>query len=310
MTNIHPLCKFFHPIIQKPLRPPERCSKKTLIKKGYSMRIPLIFFCFFTLINVNKGIATTTLITTSTGDIGRACVNHYAGQGDHLILVARNSEGLSAQIQKLQHHFPQQKFDGIVVDFSKKEDIENIASQLKNIPIDRAIVLTPRPDLKDSLLPDARLWEETLRTTFIGPLEVLKRALPALKESKGRIVVVSGITAKEVMPAYGAFGVIRSMWMAETKALSHILAKDGVLINTVAPGVVLTEKRRQKLIEKATEHKTSIEEETTQEVENTPLSRHASLEDVIYAIDFYINSKNKHMTGSLLTVDGGYTKAY
>lgn len=94
-------------------------------------------------------------------------------------------------------------------------------------------------------MQDENIWIEVFQNTFTGPMEALKIALPHL--SNPIIVVIAGTTSVQLQPEYGPSCVIRRMWTTYTKALSHQLGPQGISINALSPGVVLTNFHQERI---------------------------------------------------------------
>jgi NAD(P)-dependent dehydrogenase (short-subunit alcohol dehydrogenase family) len=103
------------------------------------------------------------------------------------------------------------------------------------------------------------------------------RAWNALKASNGSVVLISGSAALDPKPAFAAVAAINAAIIALAKAFAEQGIKDGVQVNSVVPGAVLTG-RRQSFFEKlAPAHHLTVEESMKKFPEEAGIARFANL---------------------------------
>jgi 3-oxoacyl-[acyl-carrier protein] reductase len=100
------------------------------------------------------------------------------------------------------------------------------------------------------------------------------------------------------------------MWTTYTKALSHQLGPQGISVNALSPGVVLTNFHQERIQKKAQENGVCYATQMEQEVSNIPLQRHAKPEEVAKTVQFLLSEKSDFITGTNLILDGGFTVSY
>lgn len=170
-------------------------------------------------------------------------------------------------------------------------------------------MITPRPLFSKNLLQDEADWLQLFQLTFTGPLETLKATLPNIT-NKGKIVIIAGTTSVQVSPDYGPACIIRRMWTTFSKSLSHQLGPQGIHVNVLSPGVVLTQFHEERIAKKAAETGNSYDEQMVKDTANIPLRRHAQSAEVAQAVKFLITDQSDFITGVNLILDGGTTIAY
>ena len=74
------------------------------------------------------------------------------------------------------------------------------------------------------------------------------------------------------------------MWTTYAKALSHRLGPQGISVNVLSPGVVLTDFHQQRIQKSAQDQGVSYEAQMEKEVANIPLKRHAEPNEVAKTI--------------------------
>jgi NAD(P)-dependent dehydrogenase (short-subunit alcohol dehydrogenase family) len=159
------------------------------------------------------------------------------------------------------------------------------------------------------VLQDESAWLEVFKSNFTGPLEALKVVVSHLGKSS-KIVVVAGTTSVQFQPDMGSSCMIGRMWATYTKILSHQLGPQGITINALSPGVVLTDFHQKRIQREAHENGLSYEEQMSKEVANIPVGRHAKPEEVGKTVKFLLSEESAFINGANLVLDGGITLSY
>jgi 3-oxoacyl-[acyl-carrier protein] reductase len=152
-------------------------------------------------------------------------------------------------------------------------------------------------------------WNTGMELKFHGARRLTIHAWDALKASKGSVVFISGTAA--VMPKAGAaaVGAINAAIEALAKAFSDRGIEDGVQVNSVSPGAIMTA-RRQGMLEKAAAAKNvGVEEAKHQFLKQAGIGRFGEAEEIADAIAFVVSPSAHWMTGTVLRMDGGEVKS-
>ncbi|MGH2950550.1 MAG: SDR family NAD(P)-dependent oxidoreductase [Solirubrobacterales bacterium] len=145
-------------------------------------------------------------------------------------------------------------------------------------------------------------WEDfaDVLTFNLKPLHTLTHAcLEVMRDNEyGRIVNVSSVSGRRALgsvdPAYGA---AKAAVIALSRHLALELAGDGVLVNTVCPGVIATDRMEQRWAARGGD----LNQEVLRQI---PLARPGRPEEVAEAI-YHLGSTSTYTTGSILDVNGG-----
>ena len=228
----------------------------------------------------------TFIVTGASGELGGATARLLAHDYD-LILTGRSLNKLKNLQEELKAgnsgHYQICSLD--FIDHSSRENF-NIYLKQTDSQVAGIVLIAPRPQFYGkALIQDENVWLEVFQNTFTGPMEALKIMLPYLT-NPSKIVVISGTTSVQLQPEYGPSCVIRRMWTTYTKALSHQLGPQGISVNTLSPGVVLTNFHEERIQKKANDSGLSYEEQMEKEVANIPLHRHAKPQEVAQTIKF------------------------
>lgn len=88
------------------------------------------------------------------------------------------------------------------------------------------------------------------------------------------------------------------------------MGPQGISINALSPGIVLTKFHQERIQNKAKEKGLSYQDQMEQEVTNIPLHRHARPEEVAKTIKFLLSEESDFINGVNIILDGGLTVSY
>jgi 3-oxoacyl-[acyl-carrier protein] reductase len=152
-------------------------------------------------------------------------------------------------------------------------------------------------------------WHTGMELKFHGARRLTIRAWDALKESKGAVVFVSGNAA--VIPKAGAaaVGAINAAIEALAKAFAERGIEDGIQVNSVSPGAIMTGRRLAMLEKAATSSKVTLEEAKQQFLKRSGIGRFGEADEIADVMAFVVSPAARWMTGTVLRMDGGEVKS-
>jgi 3-oxoacyl-[acyl-carrier protein] reductase len=151
-------------------------------------------------------------------------------------------------------------------------------------------------------------WEDGLALKLHGARRLTIRAWDALKASGGSVVLISGSAALDPKPGFAAVATINAAIIALAKAFAEQGIKDGVQVNSVVPGAVMTGRRRSFLNHWAPEHGMSVEEATKQFPEQAGIARYGEPEEIAGLMAYLVSKEARWLTGASVRMDGGEIK--
>jgi 3-oxoacyl-[acyl-carrier protein] reductase len=258
------------------------------------------------------------LLTGATGGIGLEVAERLATAGYPLVLAARDTERLRALSAKLRT-VPNAvgDFPWFSVDMAQDASIASFASELAahEICFEGVVLMPPQDPPTNDPLPTSDRWRDILQRSFIGPLELLKVAIAAMKPDpksgvRCKVVIISGMSSVQVLGHYASSNVIRCAWLAEAKTLAFALGERGIHVNTLSLGGTLTPVYLASLERRAANAGVTFDERLSEETSNIPLRKYGTPKEVAIAVEALLSPFTDHITGVNVLHDGGFTRAY
>jgi NAD(P)-dependent dehydrogenase (short-subunit alcohol dehydrogenase family) len=248
------------------------------------------------------------IVTGASQGIGRATAVRLARDFNSLVLVARNRAQLEDTAGICAAHATP-----LILDLDLSE-----AGAAKAV-VDRALSTFGRIDALVNIagaVPQVDLfemteeqWDHGLALKLHGARRLTIAAWTALKEAKGSVVFMSGNSALFPKAPYAAVGTINAAIVALAKAFADRGIADGVQVNSVLPGPVMTGRRRSYLEHWASIHNMTIAEATEKFPKDAGIARYGKPEEIAELMAFLVSPGARWMTGSTLRMDGGEVKS-
>ncbi|MBN8827174.1 MAG: SDR family oxidoreductase [Sphingobacteriia bacterium] len=272
------------------------------------MRIILQFlFCIILVTSAYADNKKTIVITLATSGIGQSVAEELAKQNYDLILLGRNSQKLNDLKNHLGKNY-KGNYQNIQIDFGNSESVNNALKQI-NKKIDGIVLMPPRSVISSYYIPNSNEWDYMFKISFSNPFEVIRQLEESLKPG-AKIVLMSGMTSVQYNSSYPNSNILRSMWVAQGKNLSFQLARKNVSVNTISPGVTLTETNKSKVEARAKEKKISYDQQLKNETKAIPSGRYSTPQEIAKIITFLLSDDSNQINGQNLVIDGGFTTSY
>jgi 3-oxoacyl-[acyl-carrier protein] reductase len=255
--------------------------------------------------SIGKNVA---IVTGASQGIGRATAVRLARDFLAIVLVARDEDNLEktaaevrsfgAEVLVFALDLRQPESEKIIVKgtlerFGRIDALLNIAGAV------------PQIDLFQ--MKDAQ-WDDGMALKFHGARRLTIRAWDALKTSLGSVVFMSGNAAFAPRTGSAAVAAINAAINALAKAFAEQGVKDGIQVNSVSPGAVMTDRRRAFLESWAPAHNLTMEEAIKKFPEQAGMTRFGKPEEIADLMSYLVSPAAKWMTGSSIRMDGSEFK--
>lgn len=251
----------------------------------------------------------TVIVTGASQGIGRATAIRLAKDFDAVVLVARNRERLLETAKSVEGNGA--KTSVLDLDLAEPASARLVVKQTLAAfgRIDALVNIAgaiPQIDLFE--MTDEQ-WDVGMALKLHGARRLTIEAWPALKQAKGSVVLTSGNPAIFPKASFAAVGTIDAAIVALAKAFSDRGITDGVQVNSVLPGPVMTGRRRSYLEHWAPLHNMSVAEATDHFPRAAGIARYGKPEEIAELMAFLVSPGARWMTGSALRIDGGEVKS-
>jgi NAD(P)-dependent dehydrogenase (short-subunit alcohol dehydrogenase family) len=237
------------------------------------------------------------LITGAARGLGAAAAELFAGEGARVLLtdvLDGDGETLAESLRDAGHEVAYQR-----VDVSSTADWED-AVALTESEFDGLDVLVNNAGVvafADVAELEDEEWERTVAVNQTGVFHGMRAAVPAMRRrGGGAIVNIASTYGVSAIPGYFAYQASKGAVVQMTRAASVDLAGDGIRVNCVLPGLILTEMT-----------KSEPEEAVARDIERTPLGRSGEASEVAWGVLYLASDEASYVTGAALPIDGGYT---
>ena len=248
-------------------------------------------------------------ITGSSQGIGNAIANSLAEEGCNVAISGRDDERLNQAVNDLTTKGVQAL--AVNCDLSKDEGCKKFITEtvqnFNGLDILGNNVGGMIPGTVDSMTEE--LWGTVLNTNLMSYVHTTKHAVPHLKKSNdGRILNVSGVTGKQLLPGALTTTIPNTAIIGFTKIMAAELGGDGITVNNICPGFTNTESWGPRA-EKMAEVRGITSEQMRDGVSaQTLLGRWAEPKEIGDAAAFIVSAKNSYMTGTTVEICGGFSK--
>ncbi|BFT84005.1 SDR family NAD(P)-dependent oxidoreductase [Enterobacter pseudoroggenkampii] len=234
------------------------------------------------------------LVTGGSRGIGAAIVNELC-MDHNIVFTSRSLKSVKDENAVQDKPFVKQ----VVCDSCQNEEVKAIANQLTECYGPPSVVIHNAGVTLDDLHihQSVEQWRNVIDTNLNSIFYWNKYLLPGMMaKSGGTILIVSSVTGLKGNIGQTAYGASKAALFGLTRSLALEVARFGIRINCLAPGVIDTEMTQRLSPEAMKKLRSKI-----------PLRRTGTAEEVAKVARFMISESCGYMTGQTLVLDGGMT---
>lgn len=250
------------------------------------------------------------LVGGSTQGIGRAVAEALAAEGATVTLVARNEAALREVLAALPTP-AQQAHRYLVADYADPAALaRTVAADLQAHPAGYHILInnTGGPPAGPLLTAAPEAFEAAFRQHVICNQLLAQALVPGMRAAGyGRIINVVSTSVKVPLPDLGVSNTIRGAVASWSKTLSNEVAADGITVNNVLPGAIVTQRHQSLIDKKMRETNQSQEEVEAAMLRGIPAHRFGQPTELAAMVAFLASPAAGYVTGTSIAVDGGRT---
>ncbi|ARN82798.1 SDR family oxidoreductase [Methylocystis bryophila] len=233
----------------------------------------------------------SAIVCGASRGLGRACAEALAGEGALVTLVARRLQPLQIVADRIAGAGGRRPAI-VAADVATAEG----RAAVKAASAETDILVTnaggpPAKDFTELTLGD---WERALETNFLSAVEMIRVFAPSMSKRRwGRIVNITSATVRMPVERLDLSTSARLALTGYVAGVARQIAKDGVTINNLLPGTVMTERLAE------------LGATAQALIARVPAGRAGKPEEVGAACAFLCSEQAGFITGQSLLVDGG-----
>lgn len=240
------------------------------------------------------------LITGSDSGIGRAIAEAFAEEGATVIITYHSDEEGAADTAKHIREIGT-KSSTFKLDVSDESSVKDVFAKVVD-KYGKIDILVNNAGVNGSDTPVSEMETETfdtcIKTNLYGPFFCSREYLK-LRDNRhkgGKIINVSSIHEDVATPGNADYNASKGGLKNFNKSLALELAEQGINVNNIAPGMILTDMNKEAMEDK---------EAKKEQEQNIPMKRAGETKDIKAAAVFLASSDSDYVTGSTITIDGG-----
>ncbi|WP_306590964.1 SDR family oxidoreductase [Geothrix sp. 21YS21S-4] len=246
------------------------------------------------------------MVAAGTKGIGKAGALALAAEGCAVSVCGRSAESLAAAKAELERLGVPAL--AVAADVSSAADLarwhdETVAALG---PVDILITNTGGPKAATfGDLSDAD-WADGVESTLMNVVRLSRLVLPGMRARKwGRIVHITSLVAKQPYPLLTISSTLRAGLSGLTRTLAMEAAADGVTVNALLPGHIMTDRQHHLAEVKAAAEGITVEAHFARQAAAIPAKRIGDPAEAGAVLAFLCSAPASYLTGQSLLVDGG-----
>ena len=242
--------------------------------------------------------------------IGRAAALGLAREGARVAISARNPDQLNATAEEIRQ---ETGADILAVpgDLSQAEATERVVDEAvaRFGTVHVLVANTGGPPMGNFDNMDDAAWENAFALNFLSTVRLIRKVLPHMQQQNwGRILSVMSMSVKEPIDGLILSNGVRPAVVGMAKTLSREIGKHNITVNTVLPGLILTDRLRGGISARAERAGKSFDETLEASAANIPLGRIGDPQEMANVIVFLASEAASYVNGVSLQVDGGVVR--
>ncbi|MBI2562670.1 MAG: SDR family oxidoreductase [candidate division NC10 bacterium] len=251
------------------------------------------------------------IVAASSKGMGKATAMALAAEGSRVTVLARDEAQLRRAAEEIRGRHGVEVL-AVPADVTHADDVKRVVREtVERWGTVHVLVNNaggPPGGVFDDM--DDAKWQSAYELNLLSTIRLVREVLPHMRKAGGGVIInLQSTSVKVPLDNLILSNTIRSGVIGLAKSLSLALAKDGIRVNNVLPGAIMTDRLRQMVGLRAQKLGKTFEELQRAREAEIPLGRIGEPEDVANMIVFLASDRARYVTGVTVQVDGGLVRS-
>jgi 3-oxoacyl-[acyl-carrier protein] reductase len=247
------------------------------------------------------------LVTASSRGLGKAAALALAREGARVCMCARTADQLAAAAEEIRAETGASVIE-VTADVTSRTDLDALFELIHSEfgGVDILVTNTGGPKIGTFDQLDDTDWIDAFQLVHQSATRMVRHALPHMRsQAWGRIIAIQSSSVKQPVEMLTLSNGLRPGIAGLMKSLIHEVSTSNITVNTVLPGVIMTDRIENAQRARAKQHGRSYEEQLEVFVQRIPMRRFGLPADIGHVVAFLASEGAGYITGGVFQVDGG-----
>ncbi|GAK11056.1 SDR family oxidoreductase [Geomicrobium sp. JCM 19039] len=252
------------------------------------------------------------LVLAASKGLGRAIATAFAHEGSHVVITSRDASALEDTANTIKQETGNENVYFSSSDITKEKDLQSLVNETVEKLGGVDILINNSGGPRAGLFEDmtAEDWQQAYELNLLSYVRTTQAVLPYMKKQQfGRIVNITSSSIKQALDGMVLSNTFRAGVLGLTKSLATELAGEDILVNTVGPGRIATDRVAELDAIAANKQDKQPEDIKRESEKKIPAGRYGEPEEFAKTVVFLASGANTYVTGQSLLVDGGLVRS-
>lgn len=246
------------------------------------------------------------LVSAASKGIGRACAMGLAGEGARVAVCARTEGDLKTAAGEIRAKTGAEVL-AVPCDVTRDADLRELVRRVTDAfgGVDILVANAGGPPRGDFAELTDEQWMQAFELSLLSAVRLVRLVLPSMRARRwGRIITIQSSSVKQPIPGLLLSNAVRPGVAGLMKTLATELGRDNILVNTVCPGRIMTDR----FVSGHKQTGRTVEEYLAVTSKEVPLGRIGTPEEFANMVVFLASERASYVTGVTVQVDGGLVR--